>query len=199
VRPGRAPSERAAAGSKTPSASRRWPTAKASAAPAAIARLQQVARRDAEQVAEQQLAEPRRDGRREGEQRAEAEQRADDDRDRGVAAQALVAARQRDRGRRQHHPAGRPEQQRQAGQRGQHQAREHPVRNRLGGVALAVEDDPDAERPAGERQQQDLGQRPLHQRRGERVGEPAQHGCSWSWCSTAIARRLSPRTISSAP
>ena len=56
------------------------------------------------------------------------------------------------------------EQQRGAGDRRQDQAREKRVRERLGRVGEAVEDDPATERAAGDAEQDDLGQGALHER-----------------------------------
>ncbi len=67
----------------------------------------------------------------------------------------------------------------------------------LGGVGVAVQQHPDPERAAGERQDQQLHERPQHDRRGERVGQPAEHQCSW-W-PTLTAVRPPSRTTSSSP
>ena len=87
-------------------------------------------------------------------------------------------------------PARGAEHQRRAGQRGDHEPGQQPVAHRLGGVGLAVQQDPHAQRAEGEREDQDLEQRPA----GDGVGE---HQCSW--CSTAIAVVPSARTTSSPP
>jgi hypothetical protein len=158
--------------------------------------LGDVAARHAQEVAEQQLAQARGDLGRECEQRAEPEQAGDRDGHAGVAAQPLVAAGERDRAGGHEHPSRTPEQQRRACERGEDEPGQHAVSERLGGVALPVEEDPDAERPARHGEDQHLGQRPPHQVARERVGQPGEHQCSW--CSTATARR-SPMTTSSWP
>ena len=141
--------------------SRRSATATRTARSAAVA---QVAVGDAEDVAEEQRLDPRRRGRRERQQGAEAEHRGDDDGDRGVAADPGDPRRQRDRERGDDDRRHRAEQQRGAGDRGEDQAREERVRERLGRVGEAVEDDPAAERAAGDAEQDDLGEGALHER-----------------------------------
>ena len=129
-----------------------------------------------EQVAEQQLLEPRRRLRREREQRARAEQRRDRHGDAEVGADPLVARRERDRAGGDERAAGGAEHERGAGERGEHEPGQQPVAHRLGRVGLAVQQHPDAERAEGEREDQDLEQRAP----GDRVGE---HQCSWPPCS----------------
>ena len=156
---------------------------------------EQVGAGDAEQVAEQQLLEPRRHLGREREQRAGAEQRGDGHGDAEVGADPLVARRERDRAGGDERAPGGADHQRRAGQRGEHEPGQQPVAHRLGRVGLAVQQHPDAERAEGEREDEDLEQRAA----GDRVGE---HQCSWppcSWCSTATAVVPSGSTTSSPP
>ena len=90
-------------------------------------------------------------------------------------ASAIASAASDDRRRR-------PEQQRHPGDRGEHQAREDRVGERLGRVGELVEDDPAAERAAGQAEQGHLGDRPLH----ERFLEGLEHQWWW-WCGGRIA------------
>src|SRR6185369_12845552 len=85
------------------------------------------------------------------------------------------------------------------GERRDDEPGQHRVRDRLGGVALPVQQDPHAERAAGDRDHQHLDQRALHEGAGERVEQPVEHQWSWWWCSTATARSPPGSTTSSAP
>ena len=84
-----------------------------------------------------------------------------------------AAERDRDRGHDERRHGA--EQQRGAGDRGQDQARKERVRERLGRVGEAVEDDPAAERAAGDAEQHDLGEGALH----ERFLQGLEHGQWW--------------------
>jgi hypothetical protein len=148
----------------------------------------EVARRDAEQVAEQQPREVRRRVGPAGDEDPRAEQRGDRDRDREVRADAPVAGRRGDEQRRARHAAGRrraaaaPPATRAIGQ-----AREHRVRRRLRRVRLAVGEDPQAQRAAGGAEQDRLEQG----RVDDAHAWPPQ-----SWCGAATTRSP-PSTMSS--
>ena len=164
------------------------------------ARHREVAGVDAEQVAEEQLLQPRRRGGRQREHPAQPEQRRDADRDADVARQAPVGGDERDPGRRHQHAPERAQHERRADQRGDDEPGQHPVADRLRRVRVAIEQHPDAERPAGDREDQHLDQRAHDDRRAERVGEPRQHRqCSCAWCPMPTARPPPSSTISSAP
>ena len=98
----------------------------------------EVAVRHAERIAEQELLEPLRSVRRERQQGAEADQPGDRDRSAGIGPHARVARGERDQGGRDERAAGGAEQQRRAGERGEHQPREQSVRERLRAVARAA-------------------------------------------------------------
>jgi hypothetical protein len=186
-----APSEGDASRSKAVSASGRW--AAASAAPVASASPPAASRSAVEmprQVAEQQLLEPRRRLGAQREQRADAEQRGDRDGDPDVGADPLVAGGQRDRPAATIAPPAAPSTSGAPASAAMTSPGQQPVAHRLGGVGLAVQQDPHAQRAEGEREDQDLEQRTA----GDGVGE---HQCSW--CSTAIAVVPSARTTSSPP
>jgi hypothetical protein len=122
-----------------------------------------VAVRGSEDVAEEQLLDAGRRFGREREQDAEPEHRRDDDSHRNLTAEAGDAGDDRDRQRRDDDRRGAAEQQRRARDRGQDQAGEDRVRQRLGRVGEPVEDDPAAERAAGDADQRHLGDRAPHE------------------------------------
>ena len=161
---------------------------------ASAARGDEVGRARAEQVAEQQLAEPRRDVGREREHRAEAERRRDGDADGDLRADARVARRERDQRRGDEHAAGRAEQQRRADERRDHEPRQHRVRERLGGVGLAQVQQPDAERAARRAEHDDL-----ERARAAAARSGGSRPVSASWCWTATARWPQSSTTISAP
>jgi hypothetical protein len=80
-----------------------------------------------------------------------------------VGAQAAVAARQPCARRPEESSPCRSRGQRDAQQRRGHEARDHPVGERLGGVGLAEGEHPDSERPAHGAEHDDLGDR-VHKR-----------------------------------
>ena len=101
-----------------------------------------------ERVAEEELLEPLRRVGGEREQGAEAHEPGHRDGRAGVGADARVARRERDQRGRHERAAGGAEQQRRAGERGEHQAGQQPVRERLGAVGEPLRHDPEAERAA---------------------------------------------------
>ena len=151
-----APSEGDASRSKEVSASGRCATASAApVASASPAAPHQVGGGDAEQVAEQQLLEPRRRLGREREHARRAPNSAETATAtptsapiRSSRATSAIAAGGDER------PAGGAEHQRRAGQRGDHEPGQQSVAHRLGGVGLAVQQDPHAERAEREREDQ---------------------------------------------
>ena len=136
----------------------------------------QVARGDAERVPEEDLAEAGRHFRPERQEHAEPEKGRDDDRDCRVGANPALTARQGDRDSGDQQPSTGTQEQRKAGQGRDHEAGQRRVGERFGGVALAVEDQPDAERSTDQAEERDLGQCPLADLAGKRICEPVQHG-----------------------
>ena len=130
-------------------------------------------------VAEEQGLDPRRRGRREGEQGAESEECSDDDGDGGIAADPRRAPDEGNRDRGDRDAGDAADQQRDSGQGGQNQAGKEGMSERLRGVGDAIEDHPAAERPARDRDQPDLEQGPAHELLTERVCQPADH--QWWW------------------
>ena len=112
------------------------------------------------------------------------------------AARAISAAATSD-------AAGRAEHQRHAGQRGEHEPGQHPVAERLGRVGVALEQDPDAERPAREPEQDHLEQRAPVDAGAERsmsaVEQSMVSAVRGGADVTALAAPPSPSTISSSP
>ena len=172
---GRTPSAAAPAPSKAVAASGRWSAARASPPSASSSRgRDEVGVGHAERVAEEQLLEPLRRVRGEREQRAEAHQARDHHGGAGLRADALVARGERDQRRGHERPAGRAEQQRGAGQRGEHEPGQQPVRERLGGVGQPLDDDPEAERAAEGAEQRDLEQRAAVDAGAERIEQEVE-------------------------
>ncbi len=136
---------------------------------------------DAEHVAEEQLLQPRGRVRRQREQRAEAEQAGDDDGDRRVVPDRRRAARDRDGERGDDQPRRAPDHERHAGERGDDEAGQQGVRERLGAVGEAVEDDPASERAAGRAERDDLDERPEVDRVAPGIEQPVEHQWSWWW------------------
>ena len=101
------------------------------------------------------------------------------------------------RTRRHQQAPGSTDRKRDPDQGGDHQPREHRVRHRLGGVALAIEHDPHAERPADDSEDDDLSQRPLADAEAEGIGERLEH--QWEWCWTTTACSPPGRVTSSLP
>ena len=162
----------------------------------------EVLARDREHVAEEQLLDARRGGRHEREQRAEAERRRDHDAHRGVAIDAARLAETRDAAGRGTRADGAARNERQAEQRGADEPREHAVRETLGAVGHAVEQDPAAEPAADEADERDLEEGVLHERLAPGPAQPlpgAAHPSPWSWwCAGRIPRDGSPLPSSTA-
>ena len=157
----------------------------------------------AERVAEQQLLEALRRVGAERQQRAEAHQAGDHHAGGGLRADARVAGRDGDQRGGHRHAAGRPEQQRRPGERGEHEPRQEPVRERLGRVRQPLDHDPEAERPADRPEQGHLEHCAAVDAGAERIQERVEqvHGqCGW-WCWIVTMRSgpASRSTISSWP
>jgi hypothetical protein len=145
-----------------------------------------------ERVAEQQLAQARGGLGREREQRPQAEGAGDHHCRSGVGTDALVTRGERDDRRRDRDPADPAQQQRRPRERREHQAREHPVGERLGGVAEPEAGYPEAETAARRPEQRDLEQCAAVDARSPGIDQEVQgvHQCSWCW--TVMARSGAP-------
>ena len=78
-------------------------------------------------------------------------------------------------------PAAAPNSERHPGERGDHEAGQHRVRERFRRVRPPQQQDPDAQRPAREPEDDRLDERALHDPAG-------QHQLvAWSWCETQTA------------
>ena len=144
---------------------------------------------DAEQVAEEQAGHALRRGVGQRQERARPERGGDDDRDGQLGAEPPLARGEGDEHRGRQHAAGRAEQERQPGDRGQRQPRQHRVGERLRRVRLAVGEQPHAERPA----------RQAEEHRLEQGAREDGHAWSWPQCWTLTARSPPGRTTSSWP
>jgi len=138
-------------------------------------RRHEVAVRHAERIAEEELLEPLRSVRSEGEERAEADQAGDSDRGAGVRPDARVARRERDQGGGHERAAGGAEQERRAGEGREHQPREQPVGQGLGAVRQPLGHDPEPERAAQRADHRQLEQRPPVDAGAERIDEEVDH------------------------
>ena len=169
-RPGAGPAAAAPAGSNaTADSGRCRATSAAPPSASSSAGGDQVAVGHAQRVAEQELLEPLRRVGREREQRSEAHEAGHRHGRAGVGPDARVARGEGDQ-RGGHERAARgAEQQRRAGERREHEAREQPVRERLGAVGEPLGHDPEAERAAEAADQGKLEQRPAVDAGAQRV------------------------------
>ncbi len=156
----------------------------------------------AQRIPEEQLRQALRRVRCQCQQHAEPDQPGYGDRGAGVGSDALVACGQRDHQRGDQRARGRPEQQRGAGQRCQHEPGQQAVGERLRGVGQLLGDHPEAERAAERARQRDLGEGAAVDAGTQRIGEEIEHlhqwSCPWWWCWTVTARP-SPRRMISLP
>jgi hypothetical protein len=153
---------------------------------------QQVGVGHAEHVAEQEPLEARRRRGGQGEEHAEPEQGRDDHGHGGVPADRRRARRDRDGQGRDQDAGGAAEQEREARERGDDEAWQQRVGQRLGAVGEVVEDHPTAERPAGHAQQEHLEEGAPHDRLRPGVGEGVDHSSPPWWCGGTSDRAPPP-------
>jgi len=127
------------------------------------ARDGQVGGGQAHGVAEEQVLQARGRARHQREQGPQPQQRGDHHGHAHLRVDAPVARGQEHQRRGPQHPAARAHHQRRAGQRGQRQAGEHGVGQRLGGVGVAQVHDPHPQCAAGGPHEHQLHQRALEQ------------------------------------
>jgi len=137
-----------------------------------------LAARHAERIAEQKLPQTRRDVGRQRQQRSGGEHRRDHHGDRDVGADSGDSRSEDDRHRRDDEAGAGAEGERQPSERGHDEPREHGVGDRFRGVALAVKQDPRAERPARESEHDHLDQRTLADALSKRIDQRVEHQCS---------------------
>ena len=200
---GRRPSAAAPSPSKAMAASGRWST-NSTSAPRGREHPggHQVGVGHAERVAEEQLLQALGRVGRERQQRPEPHQPGDHHAGGRLRADARIARATPISTAATATPPDGAEQERGAGQGGEHQAREQSVGERLGGVAEPLDHHPEAEPAAHRPEQRHLEQRAPVDAGAQRVEQRVQevHG-QWWWCWTVTmrSRPASSSTISSCP
>ena len=129
---------------------------------------------------------PGRRLRRQCEHDTEAEERRDDHGNGAVSRDEWQAPGNGDRDRGHQQAGGAAQEQRRADQRRHDEAGEQAMRERLGRIGEAVEDQPATEEAAAPCEQQALQPRAAHDGLGPRVGEEVQ-GCDQWWCGGSTA------------
>ena len=139
-----------------------------------------------EDVPEQQVLDPRRRLRRQCEHDTEAEERRDDHGNGAVSRDEWQAPGNGDRDRGHQQADGAAQEQRRAYQRRHDETGEQAMREGLGRIREAVEDQPATEEAAAPCEQQALQPGAAHDGLGPRVGEEVQRRDQW-WCGGSTA------------